>query len=77
MLVLARKKGESIMIGDQIEVVILGMEGDVVKIGISAPRQVQVYRKEIYESIKQANMEASTHLPDMEQLKKLYKEPGK
>ena len=72
MLVLARKKGESIMIGDQIEVVILGTEGDVVKLGIRAPKQVQVYRKEIYEAIKQSNREASAQTPSLEQLGKLY-----
>jgi carbon storage regulator len=73
MLVLARKKGESIVIGDQIEVVVLGVEGDVVKLGIQAPKKVQVYRKEIYEAIKLSNQEASSQLPDMEQLNNLYK----
>ncbi|MDF2958967.1 MAG: carbon storage regulator [Paenibacillus sp.] len=76
MLVLARKKGESIIIGDQIEVVVLGVEGDVVKLGIQAPKKVPVYRKEIYEAIKQNNREASAQLPDMEQLNKLYRKPG-
>jgi carbon storage regulator len=72
MLVLARKKGESIIIGDQIEVVVLGVEGDVVKLGIQAPKNVQVNRKEIYEAIRQNNQEASTQIPDMEKLNKLY-----
>ncbi|MEK3911938.1 carbon storage regulator CsrA [Paenibacillus sp. FSL H7-0331] len=72
MLVLARKKGESIIIGDQIEVIVLGVEGDVVKLGIQAPKNVQVNRKEVYEAIKQNNREASLRLPDMEQLNKLY-----
>jgi carbon storage regulator len=72
MLVLARKKGESIIIGDQIEVVVLGVEGDVVKLGIQAPKKVQVNRKEVYEAIKQNNREASSRMPDMEQLNKLY-----
>ncbi|MFD0680766.1 MULTISPECIES: carbon storage regulator CsrA [unclassified Paenibacillus] len=73
MLVLARKKGESIIIGDQIELVVLGVEGDVVKLGIQAPKKVQVYRKEIYEAIKENNREASSQSLDMEKLNKLYK----
>lgn len=59
MLVLARKKGESIMVGDDIELIILGVEGDTVKVGIVAPQQVDVYRKEIYLSIQESNKEAS------------------
>jgi carbon storage regulator len=59
MLVLARKKGESIMIGDLIEVTVLSTEGDTVRLGITAPKNVEVYRKEIYISIQQANQEAS------------------
>ncbi|SEC34259.1 carbon storage regulator CsrA [Paenibacillus sp. GP183] len=59
MLVLARKKGESVMIGDQIEVVILSTEGDTVRIGIKAPKQIEVYRKEIYENIQESNKEAT------------------
>ncbi|WJH36314.1 carbon storage regulator CsrA [Paenibacillus sp. CC-CFT747] len=59
MLVLSRKKGESIMIGDGIELIVLGTEGDTVKIGINAPKQVEVYRKEVYLAIQQSNREAS------------------
>ena len=59
MLVLTRKKGETLMIGDDIEIVVLGSEGDSVKIGIHAPRHVQIYRKEVYLSIQEANREAS------------------
>ncbi len=59
MLVLARKRGESIIIGDNIELVILGTEGDTVRLGIKAPKSVQVYRKELYDSIQQANQEAA------------------
>jgi carbon storage regulator len=59
MLVLTRKKGESLMIGDQIELVILGTEGDSVKVGIRAPKHVDIYRKEVYLSIREANQEAS------------------
>lgn len=58
MLVLSRKKDESIMIGDQIELKILEIEGDQVKLGIVAPKSVKVYRTEVYESIQQQNKEA-------------------
>lgn len=58
MLVLSRKKDESIMIGDQIELKILSVDGDQVKIGIVAPKNVKVYRSEVYESIQQQNKES-------------------
>ncbi len=58
MLVLARKLNESIMIGDDIEVVVIDIKGDQVKLGIKAPRKVTVHRKEIYQEIKQENIAA-------------------
>lgn len=58
MLVLSRKKDESIMIGDQIELKILSVEGDQVKIGIIAPKSVKVYRSEVFEVIQSENKEA-------------------
>jgi len=58
MLVLSRKKDESIIIGDQIELKILSVDGDQVKLGIVAPKSVKVYRTEVYESIQQQNKEA-------------------
>lgn len=58
MLVLSRKKGESIMIGDQIEVKILSIDGEQVKLGIVAPKSVQVHRSEVFEAIQQQNKEA-------------------
>jgi carbon storage regulator len=72
MLVLSRKKGESIMIGDQIELVILGTEGETVRIGIKAPKQVEIYRKEIYEVIQRSNEEALHNTVTPESLKKLF-----
>lgn len=59
MLVLSRKSDESIIIGGEIEVVILGIEGDVVKLGIKAPRDVEIYRKELYLTIQASNQEAA------------------
>lgn len=58
MLVLSRRINESIIIGDDIEIKILKVEGKTVKIGISAPKSVKIYRKEIYDSIKRENIEA-------------------
>ena len=58
MLVLARRLNESIMIGDDIEVVVIDIKGDQVKLGIKAPRKVTVHRKEIYDEIKGQNIEA-------------------
>lgn len=58
MLVLSRKVGESIMIGDQIEVKVLSVDGDQVKIGIVAPKQVKVHRSEIFEAIQEQNKQS-------------------
>ena len=58
MLALTRKKGESIIIGDNVEVVILSVQGEQVKVGIIAPRNVTVHRKEIYEQIRAENKES-------------------
>ncbi len=52
MLVLSRKKDESIMIGDEIEITIVDVRGDKVRLGITAPRSIDVHRKEIYEIIQ-------------------------
>jgi len=59
MLILSRKLKESIMIGDNIEISIAGIEGDQVKVAISAPKHVDIYRKEIYLSIKEENKAAA------------------
>ncbi|USK77650.1 carbon storage regulator CsrA [Peribacillus frigoritolerans] len=59
MLVLTRKPNEAIMIGDDIEITILSIEGDQIKLGINAPKNVDIHRKEIYLSIQQENSEAS------------------
>lgn len=58
MLVLSRKTNESIMIGDSIEVKIVDVIGRTVKLGIEAPRDVAVHRKEVYEAIKDENIQA-------------------
>lgn len=58
MLVLARKVNESIMIGDEIEVVIIDIKGDQVKVGVNAPKRISVHRKEIYKEIQLENIAA-------------------
>lgn len=58
MLALSRKKNEAIIINNNIEVTILEVKGDQVKLGISAPKEVPVYRKEVYVQIQNANKEA-------------------
>lgn len=70
MLALSRKQGESIVIGNNIEITVLEAKGDQVKIGISAPKSVPVYRKEIYAQIQEENREAVANF-DVESLKKL------
>ncbi len=59
MLVLSRQRDETIMIGDEIEITIVDIRGDKVRLGISAPRQVQVHRKEVYEAIQRENASAT------------------
>lgn len=71
MLALSRKKGEAIVINNDIEITILEVKGEQVKIGISAPKEVPVYRKEVYSQIQAANKEAMTE-PSPELLKKLF-----
>ncbi|MBM7645033.1 carbon storage regulator [Scopulibacillus daqui] len=76
MLVLTRKPNESLMIGDNIEIQILGVEGDQVKLGIKAPKDIDIHRKEIYLSIQEENSQAAkAKLPNglLEDLKLLQK----
>lgn len=59
MLVLTRKAGEGIIIGDNITVKIVEVKGGGIRIGIDAPRDTKIYRQEVYEKIKQENVEAT------------------
>ena len=59
MLALSRKKNEALVINNNVEVTILDIKGDQVKVGITAPKEVPVYRKEVYLQIQEANKDAS------------------
>ncbi|MFC4062579.1 carbon storage regulator CsrA [Planomonospora corallina] len=60
MLVLTRRSGESLMIGDDVVVTVLDVRGDVVRIGIRAPRSVPVHREEVFRELQAANREAAS-----------------
>jgi len=64
MLVLSRQRDESIMIGDNVVITIVDVRGDRVRLGIDAPREVSVHRREVYEAIQRENQQASQIEPD-------------
>ena len=64
MLVLSRQRDETIMIGDDIEVTVVDIRGDKVRLGINAPREISVHRKEVYDAIKRENREAAQVKPE-------------
>ncbi|MCI9324848.1 MAG: carbon storage regulator CsrA [Lachnospiraceae bacterium] len=70
MLALSRKKNEALIINNNIEITILEIKGEQVKLGISAPKEVPVYRKEVYIQIQEANKEA-INVDGFEALKQL------
>ncbi|MFG6340245.1 MAG: carbon storage regulator CsrA [Lachnospiraceae bacterium] len=70
MLALSRKKNEALVINNNVEITVLEIKGEQVKLGISAPREVPVYRKEVYVQIQNANKEAGD-VDGMEALKNL------
>jgi len=58
MLVLSRKKGQSIIIGDNIEITVVEIQGDTVRIGVNAPREVAIHRQEVFDQIAAENQQA-------------------
>ena len=66
MLVLSRKKDESIIIGDDVEITIVDVRGDKVRLGINAPRSISVHRKEIYEAIQREKEQKAKEAKDEE-----------
>ena len=67
MLVLTRKTNQSIMIGDEIEVSVLAVSRDKIRLGITAPRDVPVFRKEVYISIKEEGQEPGSPVADVDE----------
>ncbi|MCQ2526837.1 MAG: carbon storage regulator CsrA [Lachnospiraceae bacterium] len=72
MLALSRKKNEALIINNNVEITILEIKGDQVKIGITAPKEVPVYRKEVYLQIQNANKEAVADTEGLAALKDLF-----
>jgi carbon storage regulator len=78
MLVLTRKVGESIRIGEDIEIVITAVEQNKVRIGIRSPRNVPVYREEVYRKIQESNREAaSVNTGDIDDVMSLFWKEGR
>ena len=71
MLALSRKKDEAVIINDDIEITIIEIKGAQVKIGISAPKSVPIYRKEVYMQIQNANKEAAQSV-DIKNIKEFF-----
>jgi carbon storage regulator len=64
MLVLTRRPGQSVMVGDDVVVTVLEVRGDVIRLGIDAPRTIQVHREEVYRELQRANQEAARSSDD-------------
>ena len=71
MLALSRKKNEALIINNNVEVTILEIKGDQVKLGITTPKEVPIYRKEVYLQIQESNKDAM-HTENLEALKDLF-----
>ena len=73
MLALSRKKNEAIIINNNVEITVLDIRGDQIKLGIAAPKEIPIYRKEVYIQIQNENKQATeaTDVSGIEELKKL------
>ncbi len=77
MLVLTRRAGESVMIGDDVVITVLEVRGDVIRLGIEAPRDVQVHREEVYRELQEANRAAASPTDDaVKTVTKMFEKPG-
>lgn len=72
MLILSRKRGQSIVINNEIEIYVTAIEGDQVKIGIAAPKELTVLRKEVWEEVRTANNQSLLNDIDYDGLQKWY-----
>ena len=80
MLVLTRKLEESVMIGDNIEIKVISVHGETIKLGITAPRSIPVHRKEVYEEIERENILAASmgaQIDKMDILEHIFKDKKK
>jgi carbon storage regulator len=68
MLILTRRVGETLMVGDEVTVTVLGVKGNQVRIGVNAPREIAVHREEIYERIKAEQAQGNEQEQDPEQI---------
>lgn len=73
MLILTRKKNETLRIGDNILITIVDVQGDQVRLGIAAPREVSILREELYEAVKESNTQAAQTVKNIEVLTLLKK----
>ena len=64
MLVLSRQRDETIVIGDDIEITVVDIRGDKVRLGVTAPKEISVHRKEVYDAIRRENREAAQVRPE-------------
>ena len=76
MLVLTRKKGEAVILNENIEITVLGTDGDQIKLGINAPKNVDIYRKEVYLSIQEENKQAANQKVSMDALQSILEKNG-
>lgn len=75
MLALSRKRGQKLMIGDNIILTVVEIKGDQVKLALEAPKEVKIFRGEIYEAIVEENLRAVVAVDDMGLLKGIRKNP--
>ncbi|MGB3259857.1 carbon storage regulator CsrA [Paenisporosarcina sp.] len=73
MLVLGRKKGESIIIDNDIEIIVTAIEGDTIKLGFKAPKHITIHRKEIYLEIQEENKQATSNVINLSDFLKMKK----
>ena len=74
MLILSRRPGESLTIGDEITITVIGVSGNQIRLGITAPREVRVLREEIYRAMQDENRAAANAAESQEKLEEAYKQ---
>jgi carbon storage regulator len=74
MLILSRRPGESLTIGDEITITVVGVSGNQIRLGISAPRDVRVLREEIYRAMQEENRAAAKPIEDQAKLKDVFRQ---